>query len=39
MLTVFRKQRLKETREVERARRAMNRCIAEAHTVDEEEHA
>jgi len=39
MLTVFGKQRFKETREVERARRAMNRCIAEAHTVDEEEHA
>jgi len=36
LLTVFRKQRMRETAEVERAWRAMQRCIAEAHTADEE---
>jgi hypothetical protein len=36
LLTVFRKQRMQETGEIERAVRAMNRCIAEAHTADEE---
>lgn len=36
LLTVFRKQRMRETAEVERAVRAMWRCIAEAHTADEE---
>ncbi|GAA1013315.1 hypothetical protein Aple_053730 [Acrocarpospora pleiomorpha] len=36
LLTVFRKQRMRETAEVERAVRAMERCVAEAHTVDEE---
>jgi hypothetical protein len=35
MLTVFRKSRMRETREVARARRALARCQAEAHTVDE----
>ncbi|WP_182887508.1 type II toxin-antitoxin system RelE/ParE family toxin [Microbispora sp. H10885] len=36
LLTVFRKQRMRETAEIERAVRAMRRCIAEAHTADEE---
>ncbi|KUO21950.1 hypothetical protein AQJ91_06465 [Streptomyces dysideae] len=37
MLTVFRKTRMQEFAEVERARQAMKRCQAEGHTVDEEE--
>ena len=39
LLTVFRKTRMREVREVERARRALARCIAETHTaagMDEE---
>lgn len=36
LLTVFRKQRRNERLEVRRARRAMSRCIAEAHTAQEE---
>ena len=36
LLTVFRKQRMREEAEVQRAWRAMQRCIAEAHTADEE---
>ncbi|MEV4525643.1 type II toxin-antitoxin system RelE/ParE family toxin [Streptosporangium sp. NPDC049304] len=36
MLTVFRKQRMRESAEIEQAWRAMQRCSAEAHTVDEE---
>ncbi|WP_433250840.1 type II toxin-antitoxin system RelE/ParE family toxin [Streptosporangium sp. CA-135522] len=36
LLTVFRKQRMRETAEVERAWRVMRRCIAGAHTADEE---
>jgi hypothetical protein len=36
LLTVFRKKRMRETGEVDRAWRAMQRCLAEAHTVDEE---
>jgi hypothetical protein len=36
LLTVFRKTRMREDREVERARRALARCMAEAHTADEE---
>jgi hypothetical protein len=36
LLTVFRKTRMRQEREVERARRALARCQAEAHTVDEE---
>ncbi|MER6952222.1 type II toxin-antitoxin system RelE/ParE family toxin [Nonomuraea sp. NPDC000554] len=36
MLTVFRKQRMREPAEIERAWRAMQRCIAEAHSADEE---
>ncbi len=35
LLTVFRKTRMRETREIERARQAYRRCVAEAHTVDE----
>ncbi|MRH89861.1 type II toxin-antitoxin system RelE/ParE family toxin [Nocardia sp. SYP-A9097] len=37
LLTTFRKQRMREKAEVERAVRAMNRCIAEAHTVEEDQ--
>lgn len=33
LLTVFRKTRMREDREVERARRALERCVAERHTV------
>lgn len=36
MLTVFRKQRMRETAEINRAWRAIQRCITEAHTTDEE---
>lgn len=36
MLTVFRKQRMRETTEIDRAWRAIQRCITEAHTTDEE---
>ena len=36
LLTVFRKQRMREDAEVKRAWRAMQRCITEAHTADEE---
>ncbi len=35
LLTVFSKTRMREDREVERARRALARCVAEEHTVDE----
>ncbi len=35
LLTVFRKQRMNERQEIERARTAMARCIAEGHTVEE----
>ncbi|MFB4289061.1 type II toxin-antitoxin system RelE/ParE family toxin [Nonomuraea sp. ATR24] len=36
LLTVFRKTRMREDREVDRARRALYRCRDEAHSVDEE---
>jgi hypothetical protein len=36
LLTVFEKTRRRERAEIERARRAMERCIAEQHGVDEE---
>jgi hypothetical protein len=36
LLTVFRKTRWREGREVDRARTAMARCIDEAHAVEEE---
>jgi hypothetical protein len=35
LLTAFRKTRMREDREVNRARRALWRCTGEAHTVDE----
>lgn len=35
LLTIFRKTRWREGREVDRARRAIARCIAEEHTVEE----
>lgn len=35
LLTVFRKTRMREVREVERARWALARCLAEMHTVEE----
>ena len=37
LLTVFAKTRMREDREVERAKRALARCIALEHTVDEED--
>lgn len=36
LLTVFRKQRMNERDEIERARIAMRRCIAEGHTAEED---
>ncbi len=36
LLTVFRKQRMREDAEMKRAWRAMQRCITEVHTADEE---
>jgi hypothetical protein len=35
LLTIFRKSRMREVREVERARRALARCVAEQHTADD----
>lgn len=35
LLTVFVKSRMREDREVERARRALARCMAEEHTLEE----
>jgi hypothetical protein len=37
LLTVFAKSRMQELREVDRARRALARCIAEDHSLDEGE--
>jgi phage-related protein len=37
LLTVFQKKRGRDERQVGRARRAMARCVALAHTVDEGE--
>ncbi len=37
MLTVFAKTRMRERSQIERARRALNRCIAERHTAEEDE--
>ncbi|MDQ3152916.1 MAG: type II toxin-antitoxin system RelE/ParE family toxin [Actinomycetota bacterium] len=37
LLTVFMKTRMRESREVDRARRALERCSAAEHTVDEED--
>ncbi|MGV9775306.1 type II toxin-antitoxin system RelE/ParE family toxin [Streptosporangium sp. NPDC003464] len=39
LLTVFHKTRVRDDREIDRARRAMRRCIELAHAVDEEEEA
>lgn len=36
LLTVFAKSRMREEREIEKARRALARCVAEAHTVEED---
>jgi hypothetical protein len=36
LLTVFAKTRMREVGEVERARRAMARCMAEKHSVEDE---
>ena len=36
LLTVFAKTQRQERREILRARQAMERCVAEAHTLDEE---
>lgn len=36
LLTVFRKSRARETREVDRARRAFRRCVEDAHEIAEE---
>lgn len=36
LLTVFRKTRRRERREIDRAERAMERCIAEGHTAEVE---
>jgi phage-related protein len=35
LLTVFAKTRMRESAEVDRARRAVARCIAEEHTVED----
>jgi len=37
LLTVFHKQRQNERAEVQRARWAMNRCITEGHTAEEDD--
>jgi len=37
LLTVFRKQRMSERVEIDRARQAMERCIEEAHTAEGDE--
>lgn len=36
LLTVFVKSRMREARELERAVRALARCLAEEHTIEEE---
>jgi hypothetical protein len=36
LLTVFRRQRMNERHEVQRAREAMARCLREGHTAEEE---
>jgi hypothetical protein len=37
LLTVFAKTQRQERREISRAKEAMERCVAEAHTADDEE--
>jgi hypothetical protein len=39
LLTVFAKSRMREEREIERARRVLARCAAEEHTVEGNEDA
>lgn len=36
LLTVFRKTRMRERQEIERARRAFRRCVEQEHSVDED---
>ncbi|MGH3785569.1 MAG: type II toxin-antitoxin system RelE/ParE family toxin [Pseudonocardiaceae bacterium] len=36
LLTVFGKTRMRQTREIDRARRVLRRCIAAEHTVDDD---
>ncbi len=36
LLTVFAKSRMREEREIERARRALARCLADEHTAEED---
>ncbi len=36
LLTVFLKTRMRQTREIERAQRALKRCIAAAHTAEDD---
>jgi hypothetical protein len=38
LLTVFFKTRMREAREVERAQRALTRCIEQQHTAEEDEN-
>ncbi|CRK60792.1 hypothetical protein [Alloactinosynnema sp. L-07] len=38
LLTVFRKTRMREQRKVDRARRALQRRVVQAHTLEDEEH-
>lgn len=37
LLTVFTKTRMREDRQIERARRALARCMADEHTAEEDE--
>lgn len=37
LLTVFVKTRMRQSREIDRAQRALQRCIAAAHTADDDE--
>ncbi|HZD23112.1 MAG TPA: hypothetical protein VE569_06880 [Acidimicrobiia bacterium] len=37
LLTVFRKQRRQERAEIDRAVRALEKCIAEGHTVEDDD--
>jgi phage-related protein len=37
LLTVFTKTRMRQDREIDRARRALARCLAEQHTTDDDE--
>lgn len=37
LMTVFMKTRMREVAQIDRARRAMDRCVAEEHSVEEDE--